>query len=114
MGPLAAGSVVLVPFPFSDLSGSKLRPALALADVGRGDWILCQITSVEYGDARAIPLTQDCFGEGSLHRSSFARPGKLFTAHQDLCVANLGHLRLDVFQMVIEAVLQLFRGQVSE
>jgi len=39
------GSVVLVKFPFSDLSSSKLRPAVVLAAAGRDDWILCQITS---------------------------------------------------------------------
>ncbi len=37
MGAFAAGSVVLVPFPFSDLSQSKRRPAVVLADAGRGD-----------------------------------------------------------------------------
>ena len=37
-------SGMLVPFPFSDLSQAKLRPAVVLADAGRGDWILCQIT----------------------------------------------------------------------
>jgi hypothetical protein len=33
----AVGKVILVPFPFSDLSQSKLRPAVVLADAGRGD-----------------------------------------------------------------------------
>jgi hypothetical protein len=33
-----AGSVVLVPFPFSDLSVSKRRPAVVLADAERGGW----------------------------------------------------------------------------
>jgi mRNA interferase MazF len=42
----SVGSVVLVPFPVSDLSLSKLRPAVVLADAGRGDWILCQVTSM--------------------------------------------------------------------
>jgi len=51
-----AGAVVLVQFPFSDLSETKLRPAIALADAGRGDWILCQVTSQPYGDPRAIRL----------------------------------------------------------
>ena len=32
----ATGAVVLIPFPFSDLSQAKLRPAVVLADVGRG------------------------------------------------------------------------------
>ena len=40
------GSVVLVRFPFSDLSESKLRPAVVLADAGRGDWVLCQVTKI--------------------------------------------------------------------
>jgi len=39
MGALTAGSIVLVTFPFSDLSISKLRPAVVLASVHRGDWI---------------------------------------------------------------------------
>jgi mRNA interferase MazF len=33
---------VLVTFPFSDLSGSKLRPAIVLASAGHEDWILCK------------------------------------------------------------------------
>ena len=50
MGILAAGQVVIVYFPFSDLSQSKLRPAVVLAEAGRGDWLLCQITGKSYGD----------------------------------------------------------------
>ncbi|MGI9188716.1 MAG: hypothetical protein ACR2F9_01120 [Longimicrobiaceae bacterium] len=53
MGALAAGSVVLVPFPFSDLSQFKLRPAAVLAEAGRGDYLLCQVTSNLYADPRA-------------------------------------------------------------
>jgi len=60
----AAGAVVLVPFPFSNLAQSKLRPAVVLADAGRGDWILCQITSNPYGDARAIELAEASFSSG--------------------------------------------------
>jgi hypothetical protein len=45
---------VLVRFPFSDLSFMKLRPALVLADAGRGDWVLCQITSNPYAHASVM------------------------------------------------------------
>ena len=41
--------------PFSDLSQSKVRPVVCLADAGRGDWVLCQITSSPYGDPAAVP-----------------------------------------------------------
>jgi mRNA interferase MazF len=78
MGTLAAGQVVIVNFPFSDLTTSKLRPAVVLAESGRGDWILCQITSKSYGDAKAIPLDAPDFAQGSLRLVSYVRPGKLF------------------------------------
>ena len=45
----AIGEVVLVRFPFSDLSQSKLRPAVCLADAGRGDWVLCRLRATPMG-----------------------------------------------------------------
>jgi len=35
----AVGSVILITFLFSDLSSSKLRPAIVIASSGRDDWI---------------------------------------------------------------------------
>jgi mRNA interferase MazF len=105
----AAGAVVLVPFPFSDLSQAKLRPAVVLADAGRGDWILCQVTSNRYGDDRAIQLVDASFASGSLRVTSYARPGKLFTANRDLMVAQVGSLKPELFKAVIEAVVEVLR-----
>jgi mRNA interferase MazF len=65
MGPFAVGSVVLIHFPFSDLSSSKLRPALLLADAGNHDWVCAQITSRHYADKRAVLLETIDFVEGS-------------------------------------------------
>jgi mRNA interferase MazF len=36
----------VVPFPFSDLSRSKLRPAVVIAEVEHGDWIWCQVSLI--------------------------------------------------------------------
>jgi hypothetical protein len=94
---------VLVPFPFSDLSQAKLRPAVALADVGRGDWILCQSTSNPYGDPHAVRLEDASFAVGALHVVSYARPGKLFTAHYSLMVTQVGILKAAPLQQIIEA-----------
>jgi mRNA interferase MazF len=100
-----AGEVVLVPFPFSDLSQSKVRPAVCLADAGREDWVLCQITSSPYGDPAAIPLDAPDFASGGLLVSSFARPGKLFTAHAGLMVRSVGVLIPATFARVLSAVV---------
>jgi mRNA interferase MazF len=105
----SAGSVVLVPFPFSDLSQSKLRPAVALAGAGKGDWILCQITSKPYSDPRAIELNGGSFQQGSLHLVSYARPGKLFTANQSLILRQVGMLKDDALKQIVDAVVGLLR-----
>ena len=80
----SAGKVVLVRFPFSDLSATKVRPALVVASAGRDDWILCQITGNPYGDPRAIKLEDSHFALGGLERVSYVRPGKLFSANASL------------------------------
>jgi mRNA interferase MazF len=106
-----AGAVVLVPFPFSDLSKSKLRPAVVLADVGRDDWILCQITSNPYNDVRAIELVDSSFATGSLQVTSYARPGKLFTANHSL-MGEIGSLKTAPFKQIVEAVVSLLQASI--
>ena len=111
MGALAAGSVVLVPFPFSDLSQSKLRPAVVLADAGRGDWILCQVTSNVYADAQAVELRDSDFQHGGLQMVSYARPAKPFTAHRSLVVSLVGELRVESLKRLTDRVASLFQRE---
>ena len=109
MGTFAAGQVVIVHFPFSDLTASKLRPAVVLAEAGRGDWILCQITSKSYGDEKAISLDAADFARGSLRLTSYARPGKLFTAHGSLVANQVGELQTGKFSTVRDAVVRMIQ-----
>lgn len=44
------GDVVVVPFPFSDLTIAKRHPALVIAELEGNDLILCQITSQQIRD----------------------------------------------------------------
>src|SRR6266566_5239725 len=104
----------MVQFPFSDLSQTKLRPAVVLADAGRGDWILCQVTSKPYGDARAIKLENASFAAGALRDTSYARPGKLFTASLVLMVVQVGRLNLETFRQIINSVVTLLRDGGSQ
>jgi len=103
------GSVILVPFPFSDLSQSKLRPAVVLAEAGRNDWILCQITSNAYGDSKAIILSRESFQIGFLQVTSFARPGKLFTSNSTLMIKQIGILNQKALNIIIEEVINILR-----
>lgn len=107
------GSIILIPFPYSDLSQSKLRPAVVLANAGKEDWILCQITSKSYADLQSIKLSDDDFANGSLKLVSYARPGKLFTANSSLVVSKVGELKQEKFQKIINAVVSLLINDVK-
>ena len=60
------GDVVVIPFPFSDLTGVKKRPALVITNLKGEDLILCQIASKTVKDEYAITITDEDFEEGSL------------------------------------------------
>lgn len=70
------GDIVVVPFPFSDLSNSKRRPAFVVRDFGE-DVLLVQITSKSYRDEFAIQINLSDFNEGSLNVASYLSPERL-------------------------------------
>jgi mRNA interferase MazF len=82
---------------------------VVLAEAGRGDWVLCQITSKSYGDPLAIPLDAADFAHGSLRLASYARPGKLFTAHTSLVAGQAGELRSAKFSAVRAAIVKMIQ-----
>ncbi len=98
-------SIVVVEFPFSDLSGSKLRPAVVLCGTGRGDWLLCQITSNPHSDPDAIKITPAELAKGTLSLISFARPTKLFTANETLMVKRVAILGDAPFGEILSAII---------
>jgi mRNA interferase MazF len=93
MARFVKGDVVVLSFPFSDLSGSKKRPALALADFTGDDILLCQITSQHSKDAFAISLDKNDFTEGSLPVDSYIRPSRIFTADKNIIIRKAGSIK---------------------
>ena len=110
MGLPSTGSVIVVRFPFSDLSSSKLRPALVLAAVDRGDLILCQITSNPFSDPLAISIDINDFHRGALRVTSYVRPSKLFTASESIVTSIVGELKLDRFDKILTAVIAILES----
>ena len=108
MGEFVKGDVVVLPFPFSDLSSSKKRPALVVAPVEPyNDVILCMITSKRNRDVNSIPLTQADFIAGSLPLESNVRPNRLFTANASTILRTAGELREDKIQEVVDKIIQI-------
>lgn len=103
------GDIVVVPFPFSDLSQSKKRPALIMASLKGNDLILCQITSQDIYDSYAIDIEDEDFQEGSLKKSSNIRPNKIFTADRNIVLYKVGCLNDEKIQEVINKIINIFK-----
>jgi len=107
MARFVKGDVVVIPFPFSDLSQAKRRPALVLAELEGNDRILCQITSRLVQDKYAIQLDEDDFAKGSLKQRSNIRPNRIFTADVGIILYRIGHLKADKLDEVIVQVVKI-------
>lgn len=108
MAKFAVGTIVSVLFPFSNLKGNKIRPALVLANSEFDNLILCQITSKHYSSKTAIRIEKNDFDEGNLPIASFVRPDKLFTADTSIVKNTLGKLKAKKRNKILQRVRKLF------
>lgn len=108
MAKFVKRDVVIVPFPFSDLSQAKRRPALVLAELQGDDRILCQVTSRSLRDQYAIQLDDRDFEEGGQRQKSNIRPNRIFTADIRI-IYRVGHLKADKIDEVIEKVIKILK-----
>ena len=109
MATFVKGDIVVLPFPFSDLSASKRRPALVLANLQGDDIILCQITSKNTKDNYAIALNSNDFVGGSLSVASNIRPNRLFTADKKIIAYTTGRISQFKYQEVTKAIIDLIQ-----
>lgn len=86
------GDIVLVAFPFTDLTASKVRPALVLSrkPSAQGNVIVCFITSRAQRGQRVIPLQATL--ETGLKVRSFARLDKIATLERTVLLGKLGRI----------------------
>jgi mRNA interferase MazF len=104
------GEVVVVPFPFSDLTTAKRRPALVLAGLEGDDLILCQITSQAIKDQYAIPLQDHDFAQGALKQPSQVRPNRLFTADSHIVLYRVGSLQAAKLDELTNKLVKIIQG----
>ena len=109
MGQFVRGDVVVLSFPFSDLSQTKRRPALVLVALRGNDIVLCQITSQARADEYSIPLDSADFVSGGLSQSSRIRPNRLFTADAGIVVYRAGHVSEPNLDAAIDGIIVLLK-----
>ncbi|MEL6493845.1 MAG: type II toxin-antitoxin system PemK/MazF family toxin [Cyanobacteria bacterium J06623_7] len=109
MATFIKGGVVIVPFPFSDLSQAKRRPALIVARLNGDDLILCQITSQSISDNYAVPITNEDFINDRLNRISNIRPNRLFPADREIILYKAGQLKAEKLKQVTNKIIDILQ-----
>lgn len=106
------GKIVLIPFPFTDLTAAKLRPALVLYE-GKRDVVLAFISSkvpVQAGQTEIIlTMSHASFAKSGLKVDSVIRLDKIATVLKDLMIGELGELNDDLRAEVNAKISVLFR-----
>jgi mRNA interferase MazF len=103
------GDIVVVPFPFSDLTNSKRRPALVITELTGDDVILCQITSRTLKDSYSIELNNSDFETGSLNQDSNIRSNRIFTADFHIILYKIGNLKTNKTEEVINKIIEIIK-----
>lgn len=104
---MAKGDIVLITFPFTDLSGTKLRPAVVLVDTNL-DLTVCFITSqTQWQESFDLLLTPS--DQNGLRKASLLRTNKIATLDKSLAKGLLGKLSDNEIELLDSKLKQLFQ-----
>ena len=97
--------IVLIPFPYSDLTLSKKRPALIISNEKINkmqDRICCLVTTKPHKDD--LLITEDCFEEGALPFKSFIKPHRIFTIHEGIIIKKFCTINDNFHNNIVEKI----------
>jgi mRNA-degrading endonuclease toxin of MazEF toxin-antitoxin module len=98
---LNVGDLVVLPFPFSDLSQAKNRPAVVLTLPDQhGDFVALAVKS-QPGHACAVPLDGTGLSQGSLPKASWIGADKVYTFHTSVVSKRIAKVRPAVMRAAL-------------
>lgn len=100
--------IILIPFPFSDLSTSKRRPAIVISNssynMHNDDVIYCAITSNPRNYAGCVPINNSDLENGYLKYESQIKPTKIFALNKNLILKSFAKLNTEKSKEVIRSL----------
>ena len=99
--------IVLVDFPFSDLTKTKKRPALVINSLEGENVILCQITTKRRSIQKyEISLPKGAC-TGDIRFNSFVYVDMIFTLHKSLIYKKIGEVNNSKIKDIINKKIKL-------
>ncbi len=108
MERFVAGDIVVVAFPFTDLSSSRKRPTLVISNIEGDDIIICEITSAIRNDSYIVSLENKDLESGRLKTKSIIRPNRMLTIHKSKINYKFGRVNNAKLQEVLEKIKIIF------
>jgi len=98
------GDILLVRYPFSNLSDYKIRPAIVVSNTAfneKHDAWICPVTS-KHHDQNI--LFDGSLTEGTLNKQSYAKPSTIITVNEETILKRVGSLRKEKLLQIIETI----------
>lgn len=104
--------IVLLPYPFSNLEGSKVRPAIVVSNdifnKKSADCIMIPLTTVIKEEPYSIILNQEDLSSGKLLKTSRARTDKIFAVEKNLVIMKIGVINDKIFEKIKFDIIKIF------
>lgn len=104
--------LVLIEYPFSNLEGKKVRPALVISNnfynSRSADCILVPLTSVLNEEDFSINIEEKDLASGKLIKKSRIKIDKLFCTNKKMIIQKIGTLNEAIFSKILKEIESLF------
>lgn len=99
------GDIVLIPYPYTDLSGSKQRPAVIVSreSANKGNYIVAKITSVIRSDAFSFQISPSDI-DRELKSKSEVRTNELFTVSESIIIKKFGSFKRPPLERLLSRI----------
>jgi|SRR3989344_3792319 len=102
------GDIVVLPFPYTDFSVIKNRPASVIANLRGNNLILAQITTNEREDEDLVKLSGKDFSFGSLKKDSYIMASLIFTAEISKIKYIAGKIKTEKIKEIENKLIEVF------
>ena len=101
------GDIILISFPFTDLTGSKLRPAVVLASNELDVTVAFITTQLKWREEFDVLLSPNL--TNGLKMDSMIRLSKIATLDVELVEGKLGNVTMDDILLINTSLIKLFK-----
>lgn len=108
--------LLLVPFPFSDQKGKKVRPVIIISNdefnKNSEDILVVGVTSNVSKDKYSVNLTNKDLEKGNLSAECFIKCENILKIDKEIVIKKIGKIKKDKFDLIINKILEIIKVKI--